>query len=363
MSASIHDPLPHEAAAQPNAARGEAAQPAAAQLNAQLKPLIGDLIEHSAAIYWGDFLASMAVFWGAFALSMTAAAGLGLRGIAFAAAVLALYRAATFMHELAHLPQSRLPGFRWAWNLLCGIPILLPSFLYYSHLNHHATKLYATVDDPEYLAFGPHPLRSWWTLLAGTVLSPFLLALRFAVLAPLAWLSPPLRRWLDVHFSAVAIHPQFQDRTPQRARRQKEQRIAEPLTALYLWAAIGACLAGWLPPALVAGFVACALCVLLINAVRTRYAHRYAYDGESVGHTAQIEDSTTLDYGGWFALLAPVGLRFHALHHLFPHLPYHALATAHRRIVQSALPAAETYRRTCRSHSKQSPVLVLSDER
>ncbi|QNM98217.1 fatty acid desaturase family protein [Chitinimonas koreensis] len=357
MNAPIHDPAPRGEAAQPSAA-----QPGAAQLNAQLKPLIGDLTEHRALVYWGDLLASMALFWGAFALSLAGAAGQGLRAAAFAVAVLALYRAATFMHELAHLPQSRLPGFRWAWNLLCGIPILLPSFLYYSHLNHHATKLYATVDDPEYLAFGPHPLKSWWTLLAGTVLSPLLLALRFAVLAPLAWFVPPLRRWLDVHFSAVAIHPHFQDRTPQRARRQKEQRIAEPLTALYLWLAVGACLAGLLPLQVVAAFVACALCVLLINAVRTRYAHRYAYDGESVSHSAQIEDSTTLDYGGWFALLAPVGLRFHALHHLFPHLPYHALATAHRRIVLSALPAAETYRRTCRNHSKPS-VLVLSDER
>ncbi|MCW5231593.1 fatty acid desaturase family protein [Verminephrobacter eiseniae] len=343
MSASIHDP-------------------ATAQLNAQLKPLISDLTDHRAPVYWIDLLASMAVFWGAFALSFGSSVGRGLRLAAFVVAVLALYRAATFMHELAHLPQSRLPGFRWAWNLLCGIPLLLPSFLYYSHLNHHSTRLYATVGDPEYLAFGTHPQHSWRTLLIGALLSPLLLALRFAVLVPLAWLLPPLRRWLNVYFSAVAIHPRFQDRMPERTRRRKERCIAEPLTTLYLWLVVAACLVGWLPLSAVAAFAACAVCVLLVNAVRTRYAHRYAYNDESVSHTAQIEDSVTLDYGAWFALLAPVGLRFHALHHLFPHLPYHALATAHHRIVQSTLSAAEIYRRTCRSHSKPS-VLVLSDER
>ena len=32
------------------------------------------------------------------------------------------------------------------------------------------------------------------------------------------------------------------------------------------------------------------------------------------------------------ALWAPVGLRYHALHHLLPSTPYHSLAEAHRRL-------------------------------
>jgi fatty acid desaturase len=32
------------------------------------------------------------------------------------------------------------------------------------------------------------------------------------------------------------------------------------------------------------------------------------------------------------ALWAPVGLRYHALHHLLPSVPYHNLAAAHRRL-------------------------------
>jgi fatty acid desaturase len=40
-----------------------------------------------------------------------------------------------------------------------------------------------------------------------------------------------------------------------------------------------------------------------------------------------------------------VGLRYHALHHVFPTMPYHALPEAHRRLM-SHLPADSPYRRT-----------------
>jgi fatty acid desaturase len=46
----------------------------------------------------------------------------------------------------------------------------------------------------------------------------------------------------------------------------------------------------------------------------------------------QVRDSN--DYPGVLAeLWAPVGLRFHAMHHLFPQLPYHALPEARRRVL------------------------------
>jgi fatty acid desaturase len=43
-------------------------------------------------------------------------------------------------------------------------------------------------------------------------------------------------------------------------------------------------------------------------------------------------------------LWAPVGLRFHALHHLLPGVPYHHLLEAHRRLV-AALGADSPYHR------------------
>ena len=64
---------------------------------------------------------------------------------------------------------------------------------------------------------------------------------------------------------------------------------------------------------------------------------------------AQVEESINHTGQTWLTvLLFPVGLRYHALHHLFPALPYHRLGTAHRRLMQN-LPADSPYRAVNRS--------------
>jgi hypothetical protein len=82
-----------------------------------------------------------------------------------------------------------------------------------------------------------------------------------------------------------------------------------------------------------------------INAIRTLGAHRWTNDGGQMTFVEQMLDS--VDYpknplvsGLW----APIGLRFHALHHIFPTMPYHALASAHHRLIRE-LPSGSPYRR------------------
>ena len=59
---------------------------------------------------------------------------------------------------------------------------------------------------------------------------------------------------------------------------------------------------------------------------------------------AQVEESINHTGQTWLTvLLFPVGLRYHALHHLFPALPYHRMGTAHRRLMQP-LPPDSPYR-------------------
>src|SRR3546814_12815545 len=76
--------------------------------------------------------------------------------------MLALYRAASFIHELTHIRKGALPGFRFGWNLIVGIPLMIPSFMYEEvHTQHHARTRYGTASDPEYL---PLALMKPWSL-------------------------------------------------------------------------------------------------------------------------------------------------------------------------------------------------------
>ncbi len=92
-------------------------------------------------------------------------------------AVFALYRATLFIHELTHIHRTALPGFRFVWNLIVGIPVLMPSFMYEGvHTLHHARTRYGTAEDPEYM---PLALMKPWAL-PGFILVAAAFARRFA---------------------------------------------------------------------------------------------------------------------------------------------------------------------------------------
>src|SRR3546814_19842054 len=77
--------------------------------------------------------------------------------------------------------------------------------------------------------------------------------------------------------------------------------------------------------------------------IRTLVAHLWENDGEVLTVTGQFLDSVNVPPPGLLPeLWAPVGLRYHALHHLLPGVPYHSLAEAHRRL-KNALPADSQY--------------------
>ncbi len=127
--------------------------------------LVKDLGEPKAWIYWTDFLSSIivghvlfhAVLFADRWMPSDSAYFWPVRVTLFAINVLLYSRAAMFTHELVHLPRNGFKGFRIVWNLLCGIPFMIPSFTYYPHVEHHRRKHYGTEEDGEYLNLSHRP--------------------------------------------------------------------------------------------------------------------------------------------------------------------------------------------------------------
>lgn len=303
-----------------------------------------DLSAPRPAIYWADFLASVAIGYGALAATI-AAPTLALGLVAALVSVLALYRAESFVHELTHVKHAALPGFRAGWNALIGVPLLVPSFMYEGvHNLHHAKTRYGTADDPEYL---PLALMKPWTLpafLLIAVLAPIGLLIRYAVLAPLSLLSPKLRTIVVERYSGLVINPAFRRRPPEGEAKTRwiRQEIAASAWAITLLTLVAT---GTVPLRAFLIFLGIAATVALINQLRTLVAHLWENDGEPMSVTAQYLDSVNVPPPALLpGLWAPVGLRYHALHHLLPSLPYHALGAAHRRLVAMVDPASPYHR-------------------
>ena len=301
--------------------------------------LTRDISAARPSIYWTDMLGSAVLGYagiaGAVLLQGWQAWAAGVMAVLF------LYRALLFIHELTHIHRTALPGFRLVWNALVGVPMLTPSFMYEGvHTLHHARTRYGTAEDPEYL---PLALMKPWSLPAFILIAALLpigLLIRSAVLVPLGALVPPLRKLVWERASSLSINPDFRRRPAEGdfARMVRWQELG-----VFVWSWVLLASTRWIgwQPLLIALAVVSATAVF--NQVRTLVAHLWQNDGAPMTVTAQYLDSVNVPPPELFsALWAPVGLRYHALHHLLPSLPYHSLGEAHKRLSRH-LGTASTY--------------------
>ncbi|HBB55188.1 MAG TPA: fatty acid desaturase [Hyphomonadaceae bacterium] len=307
--------------------------------------LIADLFDRDMRLHWIDFLASFAVFWAGYGLLVFGPI-LWLKPIGFVVAVFAAYRVASFIHEVVHLTPSKPEQMRfaWGWNLIFGAPFLNPSYLYDSHLDHHKAQTFGTAQDPEYL---PMAGKGWGHAILFVVhhalTTPIFAILRIAA-TPLFELAPNwTEKTLNGKFSSLAINWDYVRAASGRTRRMA--KVMAWLSAAWLYFYAGLILIGLLPVMMVAAFLGIVMTSLAVNAIRTLAAHRYVnFDGKILSEEEQLLDSVNLTMNPVIGtLIAPVGLRFHALHHLFPNLPYHNAEKAHRRLM-AAIPADDAYR-------------------
>ncbi len=312
----------------------------------QARTLIDDLFERSPAIYWTDFLLSTGIGWVLTAVYFTAEPWSAVQIASFIVASLLFFRSGTFIHEIIHMPNQQMVWFKRAWNLALGIPFLMPWILYSNHIEHHNHRRFGTPSDGEYLPLGSSPVKETLKYLAQAPLLPLFMLVRFGVLGPLSWLHGGLRHWVLTRASAAVSNPYYSERFPKRF--EKHLKIVEALCFLYI-AALAVLV--WRD---VISFTHVAMGYLLLaftlglNWVRNLAAHRYVNDGTPMDLAGQVEESINITGQTWLTIaFFPVGLRYHALHHLFPALPYHNMDEAHRRLMAN-LPADASYRLTNR---------------
>ncbi len=313
---------------------------------ASVHSLVADLRAHKQAVYWVDFGLAIALFWSLIGFAAYTPQ-LVWAALAVVPASLALYRAALFSHEIGHFGKRSVPGFTLVWNALCGVPIGLPSFMLKSHVDHHGVASYGTARDPEYLPFAAFPQikRAFWL---GTLLVPWMFTFRAMVLVPLAWAYKPANAWLRSRMSYMTMNSAYQPSSDFQ-KLTRFDLMVEAATALWAYGLLALLITGGLPWRFALLLLVCMTAANLLNAWRTLRAHKYTSVGHAMDAAAQLRDSTTFTLPPVLgALLCPVGQRFHAAHHLFPYLPYHALGEAHRRVMASGWTGLDDYVLTMR---------------
>ena len=295
-------------------------------------------------VYWRDMIVGATIAYSSAAIYVSSPAFSLIQIASFLVAIFWLYRVGSLVHEVAHLGGHELTSFKVAWNILVGIPTLTPStFFTGHHRDHHSQRVYGTEQDPEYVV-NVCPRGSVMNLVfyfMFVAAFPLIVFTRF-LLAPLTFISPKIRNFTLHRLSAFTFNWKYHRPI------EKIQRTRFALLELGCFVrALGipaAVYFGVTEPSRMLQLYSLGAAVVIMNQLRQLADHHFEGDGENLTVSEHIQDSC--NYVGkdpltW--LFFPFAIQYHALHHMFPSLPYHNLANAHKFLI-AELPEDSPYR-------------------
>lgn len=247
-----------------------------------------------------------------------------------------LYRANSMVHEVSHLSKNQFPSFSIGWNLLLGIPTLFPStFFTTHHRDHHSGRHYGTPQDPEYIinVFTPGSLASTIFYVLHLMVYPIFVLFRF-MFAPISYLNPKWREFTLRRMSSFTLNWKY-DRNLSRLDR-RTFTIVELLCCARAWLIPLGVVVGISDWTRIPLLYLLAMTVLMANQMRFFADHHFESHGEQMSMADHVADSCNYsknDFLTW--LFFPFTIRFHALHHLFPTIPYHNLPAAHQHLTEN----------------------------
>ena len=188
---------------------------------------------------------------------------------------------------------------------------------------------------------------------------PLLGLFRFVVISPICWMIPGAREFVHRHASTMLVDPLYERRDA--SREVMRMVVIQEFCCFVIGAGLifrHKIVTGvWFDPLWIVAY-SVAIGLLTLNELRTLGAHRWTGDGGEMTFEEQLLDSVNYPHHPWISeLWGPIGTRYHALHHLFPRLPYHNLGEAHRRLV-AGLPADSPYHKTI-APSLSSEIVAL----
>lgn len=312
----------------------------------EVRVLVQDLFRVNPFLYWIDLTLTMSVAWGSAWVAFRTPT-IGLKVFWLVISSFAAFRGLIFMHEIVHVPQKNLVGFRWVWNAVCGMAFFMPDYFYIPHYSHHRIDTFSTKDDPEYVAVASQRPRE---LFFGPVLSipflPVLFVVRGLLLGPISLLvRGRLREWVLRHASTMKMNAQYEWKNISAEDRRRS--VWQDLGVAVWWGVFlffAFHIKGW---SILLHWYAIIFGMLWINHIRSLARHRYTnVSGNRVSYEEQLLDSITIpEFSPLAIIFMPLGLRYHSLHHMFPTMPYHSHKEAHRRLA-ATLPQQHLYFKT-----------------
>lgn len=270
------------------------------------------------AIYYRDFCFYLALFIVGFAWGLNASWPMVI--LPWLLATFGLHRAGLFCHEIVHIKDDKLRGFRALYTWTVALIVMVPPLRFQlPHLAHHRLGIFGTPEDPQYPLVRGNPFAMAMVLLVIPFVVPFTNLLMTVTAALGAFrVEAALDRWATekLGFSlSSTLTPEQQAEVTRHAR---------VTLALFIAAII------FFPAALPFYYAVLVLGWALLTA-RIPLEHELERLAETSGREDQMIDSFTIE-SPLALIVQPVGFRFHTAHHMYPGVPYHNLPALHEEL-------------------------------
>jgi fatty acid desaturase len=304
-----------------------------------MRRLLAEFHDVRPVLFWRDLILNALIGYSALAFTIYRP-----NVISLVIATIFIYRGCTLLHEVSHLAK-KIKGYRIAYNILFGWAFSYPAYIFDTHLFHHGKKTYGTDSDPEYKFIPRFDHATFLRPIVVAVILPLFQWYRFGILPLIEhFMSKEKKRNLYQTLSALVFSMEYRRKIKDEQKDLRNMVLNDLATASVKVITVGLIVAGILPlHTLVVWYLVTAFASVL-NMYRALLNHLYTNESnQPLSWQEHLNDTTTIEPGLITNIVCANGLNYHAIHHLFPELPYTNLAAAHQKLMKE-LPADHLYR-------------------